>query len=110
MKISLVNNLSINNSGKTMKSKSNIFEKLFLIILYVESVAYLDRQVMLGLSLLLFAVSFHFEGAKPYWPVFLLILVLEYLELSTIQTLVMIIAGFLLNTVKLYEIPIPGKG
>jgi hypothetical protein len=78
--------------------------------LYVESVAYLDRSLMLGLSFILFLVSFYLEGAKPYWPVFLLILALEYFELSTLQTLVMLITGFLLNSIKLYEIPIPGKG
>lgn len=52
----------------------------------------------------------YFQGAKPYWPVFLLVLVLEYLEFSALQTVVMILTAFLLNTIKLYEIPIPGKG
>jgi hypothetical protein len=52
----------------------------------------------------------YFQGAKPYWPLFMVILVLEYLEFSALQTVVMIVAAFLLNTIKLYEIPIPGKG
>lgn len=65
---------------------------------------------MLGLSFLVFVLSFYFHGAKPYWPVFLLILVLEYFELSHLQALFMIVAGFLINSIKLYEIPIPGKG
>lgn len=93
-----------------MKPKRNILEKLIIILLYVESVAYLDRSVMLGLSFILFGVSFYFEGAKPYWPVFLLILILEYFEMSNIQTVLLIIMAFMVNTIKLYEIPIPGKG
>lgn len=93
-----------------MQPKRNILEKLIIILLYVESVAFLDRSVMLGLSFILFGVSFYFEGAKPYWPIFLLILILEYFELSNIQTVIIIIAAFFINSVKLYEIPIPGKG
>ena len=93
-----------------MQPKRNILEKLIIILLYVESVAFLDRSVMLGLSLILFAVSFYFEGAKPYWPIFLLILILEYFEMSNIQTVILIISAFFINSVKLYEIPIPGKG
>lgn len=93
-----------------MQPKRNILEKLIIILLYVESVAFLDRSVMLGLSFILFAVSFYFEGAKPYWPIFLLILILEYFDLSNIQTVILIITAFFINAVKLYEIPIPGKG
>lgn len=93
-----------------MQPKRNILEKLIIILLYVESVAFLDRSVMIGLSFILFTVSFYFEGAKPYWPVFLLILILEYFEMSNIQTVILIITAFFVNSVKLYKIPIPGKG
>jgi hypothetical protein len=34
---------------------------------------------MLLLSSAVFILCLYFQGAKPYWPVFLLILILEYL-------------------------------
>ena len=61
-----------------MKARQNLMEKLLLIVLYVESITFLDRRVMLAISVVMIAVTFHFQGAKPYWPLFFLILILEY--------------------------------
>lgn len=61
-------------------------------------------------SLLLMGLSLAIEGARPYTPLLFLIIILEMLDLSLLQVLVVLLAGLLLAVLKIYDINVPLRG
>lgn len=55
-------------------------------------------------------ISYIFEGARPYTPVFFGIAIADYLELDLLQKILLFLAVLLVNWINFYHISIVGKG
>ncbi len=55
-------------------------------------------------------VSYTFEGARPYTPLFIFIFIADFFDMTIVQTICVVVLGFLMVYLKFYHIEIVGKG
>jgi uncharacterized membrane protein YecN with MAPEG domain len=90
-----------------------LLEKLLLFLFYLESLVIMEddhKHYFWLVSGIVCIVSLTFEGARPYTPIFLVIFVTDLLEMSTLQTVFVVLLGLLMVYFKFYHIEIVGKG
>lgn len=86
------------------------FEKLLMLFFYVELMFPLRIAVFLSVSLLLLVLSIWREGAKPYTPLLLVIMLMELLNFHIATLIFVILSGLAMVVCKLYDINVPFKG
>lgn len=69
-----------------------------------------DKYVFLTISGLLLLFSILLEGARPVTPIFIIIITIEYFDLTLIQAIFIAVAGFLIFILRFYHINVPLKG
>ena len=85
-------------------------EKLAMVFFYFELLVELDKITYAACSLILMALSLLFEGARPYTPLLLLIILLEMFGYTIAQIIIIIAAGVACALLKIYDINVPIKG
>lgn len=90
-----------------------LIEKLLLFLFYLESMIIMEqeqKQYFWAIAALVAIISFTFEGARPYTPMFLMVFLTDLLDLTLLQTIFVVLLGLLMAYFKFYHIEIVGKG
>lgn len=90
-----------------------LIEKLLLFLFYLESLIIMEdehKKYFWAISIFVAIISFTFEGARPYTPMFFMIFLADLLEMTLLQTAFVVLLGLVMAYLKFYHIEIVGKG
>jgi hypothetical protein len=90
-----------------MRKHHFLVEKLLLFLFYLETLVMLEDHHKPYFWVVIAAValaSWTLEGARPYTPIFLLILIFDYFELTVLQSSCVVVLGLLMVYLKFYHI------
>ncbi len=83
------------------------FEKILLFLFYLESMVIMEdnhKQYFWVVVVLVSIISYIYEGARPYTPVFFIVAAADYFDLQTFQIVCIAFLGFLVAYFKFYQI------
>ena len=96
-----------------MRKHYFLLEKLLLLLFYLESLVIMEaehKQYFWLITGIVAIFSYALEGARPYTPAFLVVLVADLLEINLLQTISIAVLGFIMIYLGFYHIEIVGKG
>jgi len=96
-----------------MRKHYFLLEKLLLLLFYLESLVIMEadhKQYFWLISGIVFIFSYALEGARPYTPAFVFVLLADIFEFTLLQTIFVVLLGFVMIYVGFYHIQIVGKG
>lgn len=82
-------------------------EKIVLLLFYLESLTILEvehKKYFWMVVAVASIVSYIYEGARPYTPVFFLVAAADYFDLELFQLILVVILGILVVVLKFYHI------
>jgi hypothetical protein len=82
-------------------------EKIVLFLFYLESMVFMEtdhKQYFWAVVAFVSIVSYIYEGARPYTPIFFLVAAADYFDLEIFQTIFIVVLGILVVYLKFYHI------